>query len=255
MKKDKPLSFGDDIRPGVYKLYSSFEKTRNYCRGKKLISFVLPEIGNGANNIVVSKLPEDKKIIIKNIDGPFYNSKIEKMREASKDKIDFCIKNLIEYSPPLSMSFIFDKKKESSFKTKFQKLVLKQMKEGIYFLGKRNYAMSAKKLSGLGFGLTPSGDDFLSGIVLAMSIGSNKDKARIIVKNCKTENLISYNTLKNHLRSRAEEKIKKFINSLRFEDRDKIHRCLMKVINKGHTSGSDFLSGFLFEIKNIYNLL
>lgn len=243
------LSYGDCVKNGRYTLFSSFEKVKNYRYKKNLVSFVLPEIGNGPCNIVVLSLPTETEIKIERPEVDIYDSSIKDVK-ILRNNIDLALSVLLKNSPLKSMAFIFDRKKEKNFKTEFEKKMLFEMKKGINCLLKNDFKNGVKKLSGLGFGLTPSGDDFLSGLVLSMSVKGEKDKAEEIFKNYRTQNIISYNNIKNHLMKKTDEKTKKFIYSLGLKNRNELISALKNVINKGHTSGSDFLSGFLLPLNN-----
>ena len=250
------ISFGDNIKPGVYKLHSAFQKVKNYNNGINLVSLVLEDIGEGPNNIVVPFLPDFAKIEIKknkfysdNITAEIkrkYYSKISEEFKIEKNILDFCVFALLKYSPPLSMAFVFDKKRRFNFKTGFQKQMFKKMESGIKFLIKNDYVNGTGALRGLGFGLTPSGDDFLSGLVLAMRLKKKYKDAKLILNNFKTKNILSYNALKNCFEKKVDGKIKNFINSVKMKNKRNILKALKDSVNKGHTSGSDFLSGFLF---------
>lgn len=248
-------SFGDNIKPGVYKLHSSFEKVRNFNYKNNLVSVVLSSIGEGPNNIVVSCLPDSLEIRIRENEVFFddirrrierkYISEIHQFN-MKKTIFNFCVSGLLKYSSDLSMAFVFDERRKFNFKTIFEREILKKMESGINYLIKRDYVKATKILNGLGFGLTPSGDDFLSGLVLSMRLKKNYKGAKLILDNFKTKNILSYNALKNCFEKKVDRKIKNFINSVNIKNKINILNALKDVINKGQTSGSDFLSGFLF---------
>ncbi|MCX7648394.1 MAG: DUF2877 domain-containing protein [Elusimicrobiales bacterium] len=219
----------------------------------------MPEIGAGPNNIVVSKLYDVKEIkILKNkiyfddiekTADKIFKSKIEGKIKIEKKTIDYCINILLRYAPSFSTAFIFDNNREKDFKTQFQKKLLENIKKGVGLIQKKRYGPGTKKLSGLGLGLTPSGDDFLSGFVLAMRLKGDKTNSNIILNSFKTKNLISLNSIKNSFDKRADEKTKEFLFSIKSNNKKDIYKSMIKIIKKGHTSGSDFLSGFLFYFK------
>lgn len=250
------ISFGDNIKPGIYKLHSVFEKVKNYSNGRNLVSIVLNDIGEGPNNIVVPFLPDFAKIEINkkkfysdNISAEIkrkYFSIINEKIKIEKNILDFCVSSLLKYSPPLSMAFVFDEKRRFDFKMGFQKQMLKKMEEGINFLIKNDYVKGTKSLNGLGLGLTPSGDDFLSGLTLAMRLRGDEKQSKSVLNNFKTKNIISFNAIKNSFNKRVDIKLKNFLSAFNNGDKKRISKSVREIINKGHTSGSDFLSGFLF---------
>ncbi|PIS48088.1 MAG: hypothetical protein COT17_00075 [Elusimicrobia bacterium CG08_land_8_20_14_0_20_51_18] len=259
----KILSFGDRIKDGEYKLYSSFGKVLNFLREKKLVSLVLSEIGPGPNNIAVSFLPEIKRLEIKKklvyFDGfpkkapdtCIYDSAVRRSKKSffPGQNLRFCVKELSGISPALSMAFVFCPAREKEFKSGFEKKMLARMKKGVWELERGKYARGAGTLSGLGFGLTPSGDDFLGGFTLALKLsGRGEKKIRLILKKFKSENPVSRSFFGACARGRVDLRTKKFLQSLGSSDRKALKKSLEDLLDRGHTSGADFLSGFLFAL-------
>ncbi len=252
----KIISFSRDIRPGVYFLHSSFSKAENYFRGRNIVSLVLPGVSDGPGNIVVSRLSGAKEIKISNgciyLDGrphklsdKSYDPAVNFLLKIEGEKFDESRRNLLKYAPPLSMAFIFDGRREAFFSAPFLKNMLSAMKNGINLLKKGKISRGAAALSGLGHGLTPSGDDFLAGLILGLKISGRNKKAERVFTGCKTENLISIKGLKSSRKGFCTAKFKSFLFALKL---GKPHLKKFKdAVEFGSTSGSDFMAGFLFS--------
>ncbi|MFM1524409.1 MULTISPECIES: DUF2877 domain-containing protein [Helcococcus] len=110
-----------------------------------------------------------------------------------------------------------------------------------------------EKLIGLGMGLTPSGDDYISGLLLIIVAINSPLKEykelfyKIILKNKYNTNIISYEMLKNSIEGDFKSLYTNFLNKvfnckLNFDDIDMI----LKI---GHTSGKDTLLGIFTGLK------
>ncbi|MCA9765330.1 MAG: DUF2877 domain-containing protein [Carnobacterium sp.] len=110
----------------------------------------------------------------------------------------------------------------------------------------------AKKLIGLGQGLTPSGDDFLVGLLLAFSTSNttffNQEKWREqIVKEAKSHtNIISYSAIKYAASGQTRETIALFIETLDAKENDEqVKLALANVMKIGSSSGTEMAWGIL----------
>ena len=273
------LSIGDFFTPGTYKLHSHFSKVINYSCNKNLISIVCGEIGNGPVNIVVSEIVQlsDEKIIIsKNkISGDaisidfsnalLYNSSLN-ASDIKKFDINYIIQNLspllIKYASELSLTVLLDDSRRINFSSSFEKEFLRKMISGAEKINDAHFIEAVKTFAGCGFGLTPSGDDFITGMLNALfllqEISGNKNLDSLrenIFKASETENIISLNAMKMALNGRFHEKMKKTICSLSEKDENKIHTNCLRLLTMGETSGADMLTGFLytFVVENRFN--
>lgn len=109
----------------------------------------------------------------------------------------------------------------------------------------------AKQLIGLGQGLTPSGDDFLTGMLLAFSTVKgnqfNKNSWSLhVVKEAKEKtNFISYSTLKYAANGEARETIGSLFQVLFNKKEADVEQELKKVMQIGSSSGTEILWGII----------
>jgi len=116
-----------------------------------------------------------------------------------------------------------------------------------------------RKFCGAGQGLTPQGDDFLTGLAAAMMLF--KKINRLEFQNCEYymtlcrgsfksgANALSFFFLDNILSNRYDIVQKSFIVNLFYGYRT---RFTEEILKRGHTSGNDFLAGFFFGYINFY---
>jgi hypothetical protein len=273
------LSIGDFFTPGTYQLHSHFSKVVNYSCNKNLISVVCSEIGNGPVNIVVSEsgnLSDEKIIISKNkISGDTfsidvsnancYNSSID-ANDIRQIDIDFIIKNLspllIKNASELSLTVLLDDSRRINFSSSFEKEFLRKMISGAEKMNDAHFIEAIKTFAGCGFGLTPSGDDFITGMLNALFIlreisgNKNLDSLRNkILQEAESENIISSNAMKMAANGRFHERMKNMIFALSEKDENKIHSNCHQLLTMGETSGADMLTGFLytFVVENRFN--
>ncbi|MFC0309955.1 DUF2877 domain-containing protein [Gallibacterium trehalosifermentans] len=106
-----------------------------------------------------------------------------------------------------------------------------------------------KNLLGLGVGLTPSGDDFLCGLVVALILPqspfhSQREKlATAILANLQLTNPISIGFLQDACLAQVSRPVQLFIHNLLSTTYDPV--VVQNVITLGHRSGFDLLSGLL----------
>jgi len=109
---------------------------------------------------------------------------------------------------------------------------------------------AAQELAGLGIGLTPAGDDFILGAILAAWIIHPVDVAGVLAEEvAKVAAALTTSLSAAWLRSagRGEAGIlwHQSFSALRAGDSFAIQRKITKLLSMGHTSGADALAGFV----------
>ena len=263
----KILNYGDLIAEGEYFSHSTFEHVLNFNFKEKLISVADNKVGAGPLNIVVDKIEPIRilKVSGKDIfinDEKFPKANIEKYDSIISDVpasvfleffLEF-IKIVKEKAKPQSCAFLLDAKREDTFKDSFGRNFVFRMKEGINDFLQRNFVGGTKKIRGLGFGLTPSGDDFLGGYLLGLSISERMTKKNfskrkdIIFENALSKNLISNSFLFCYHGGRIDAKVRDLIKVITIGLIELIEAKTVKLIDIGHNSGSDVLTGLILGI-------
>ena len=266
-------SIGDCLFSGTYNIHSQFEKVVNYSCGNNLLSFVEVEIGNSPVNIVVNNIDDLKQIVQISLSKQelICDSKIYALQNSTQynsdiEEINFneniILKNikklqsiLVKHASPLSLAFVFDKSRENNFISSFEKNFLQKVKSAINKFDEGKIIEGIKLIRRCGFGLTPSGDDFIAGMLNALflieKISKQHNFATLrneIYLTSKTENIISQNAIYFASKGRFNEVFKNLLFSLNDENDELLQQSAIKFLQSGESSGADTLSGFLFTV-------
>ena len=117
---------------------------------------------------------------------------------------------------------------------------------------------AARKLAGLGQGLTPAGDDFILGAVLAVWIIYPLDVARVLALEvtdaaAPLTTSLSAAWLTSAGRGEAGILWHQFFEALISSNHESIQEMMDKILAVGETSGADALAGFIGLFKHIAN--
>jgi hypothetical protein len=138
------------------------------------------------------------------------------------------------------------------------------------FSGDQNMVITrALEILGLGPGLTPSGDDFLAGLILSLTVGgkvlrgSNKSELGFyrkvsanICKLAKEKTTIYTQTLLSQARSGEGPKaVVELIHALLTKDPNQVATSAKTVISMGETSGADIAIGIYYGIRFLVSRL
>ena len=261
-------SYGDYLSNGIYSIHSRFNNVINFISGEFLVSIVTKDIGAGPLNIVVAGIDINQiySLIINEksciLNGIKYNNDISKQTGSTikcdhinifkfKSNLNAFKKCLLENSPPKSLTFLMNEERKSNFKTSFEKEFIKKFKSGVEQIFSSNYIDGIKKIKGLGFGFTPSGDDFICGLLLGLNIARQFFQYELINKineisfAAKGGNPISNAFILCAKQGLMFEKFKKLVFSILYLDEIKIFENTKQLCSIGATSGADMGVGFL----------
>ncbi|MCD6579165.1 DUF2877 domain-containing protein [bacterium] len=260
---------------GNLKIHSKFNNVVNFtdiCGN--LVSIVSKIIGNGPNNIVVDDLSvlEPVNIEITN-DHIILNNEVNSLDEIEIYNDKFSIENfaleqfkynllhikksLMVNAHPLSAAFLIDKKREGNFKRGFELALMKSIRKGMDDLIKSGF-INGRPLTGIGMGLTPTGDDLLNGTLLAFSIFAiitNTETLKIrkpLYESIGSTNIISRTFLYYSYLGRFYEKFKELITAM--SNGDRLNEAFYKYLDIGETSGADILTGFIIAMEKLLDL-
>jgi len=174
---------------------------------------------------------------------------------------------LLEHAAPLSMAVVLDTGRREFFQGSFARALCDRFLEGAAACGAGEYAQAAALLQGVGYGLTPSGDDFLCGVMLALhcawlvhgytvprcdrmaqvSAGRARELAEPLAANLQRSAFMSRTFLRDAIAGRWPRRLRDAAESLGARDGDDtiIRQTVLRALDHGATSGADLLSGFL----------
>lgn len=276
-------SVGDALEEGIYIVHSSFRNVVNFVKHDKptsipVVSVVTEEIGAGPVNIVCSGFdaPDIKALRISQQGMRIndcqigvgrshqYSSRIRIPQNAAKcleQQLTFCETELIQSAPRRSLAFLLDEQRRDDFHSGFEQAVAKKLRIGVSELFYGDFFSGVRLMKGVGFGLTPSGDDFLVGLLLGLWVIQQVYQQEIsavreqVYQIAKSQNVLSNTFLYCAKEGLLFERWKAFLLTLFFAEEDAIRAALQRVLSMGETSGADAAVGFLLTLKNTQTVM
>lgn len=269
------LSIGSLVKKGTYSsIHSRFDNVINFNTNEQhLLSLCNTHVGGGPCNLVVSdidfmnicqikvgqnKITFDKTEILypEEIITEYY------IPETDKDKFLINLttvkEGLKKYSVEKSLVYLIFNEKYSEFKSTIEINIANKLQKAWELFKNEDIIKSIKLFRGTGIGLTPSGDDFNSGALLAINILNKFNIFKkisikdIIFETAKGENKIVNTQLYVSKLGMCNEKVHRLLVSLGSNDTQNIENCIRECCNTGETSGSDFMTGFYLVLNYFF---
>lgn len=268
------LSYGDSIPNGDYRLHSAFANAINFRKGKIIVSLVPPRTGAGPLNLVIKQLPLGAKRLrasrfyfyldenrLRKAPAAVYSSGIpanSPAPEVVRRNAVTLAEILIRTAPAKSLAFVFDRELEKHFSRVFEKLLLARFKRAMKFFKAGDYLRGVKTMRGLGFGLTPSGDDFISGLLAGFNyalLNMRSDlQGRIeeIYAHAEGNNLISNAFMRASYEGKVNAKVQQLMVAISAGTSFELEAAAAAAMESGHTSGADFCAGLVFALQDAF---
>jgi hypothetical protein len=231
----------------------------------QVLSVVMQKIGNGPFNLVI-----DEDVLFSNHLNAESKISIQPNR-LTLENLDIKIDQAELWSPRPSWEILYAKRNniinqvtslpkwESSIKQDIassQSALLamtpayESLLSGVTSTDLPESIDSAKQLAGLGQGLTPSGDDFILGAILAAWIIHPNHVARVLageITNAVAPLTTSLSGAWLRSAGRGEAGIlwHNFFNALIADDSNALQLHITELLSVGHTSGADAFAGFI----------
>lgn len=253
-------------------MHSTFNNITNFINEyKNIISIAHNDNYLSPNSILISDLSHKKvQSIIINVESikinnlTFKKNKLKTYDSTIKSIIEdpvkilntvesFIMKNISELNS-LSLAFLIDPKFENNFKTSFQKAYVKYIRTAWEEIKTGKLIQGVKKIKGSGLGLTPGGDDLITGMLYALiliekiKISDTTKIRQSIYEAAAGKNDISRTMLYHANKGAYFKQFKELQNALINKNNETIY-YLKNLIAVGETSGSDMLVGFLLSLK------
>lgn len=270
-------SFGDCINFSraleELEVHSVFKNVINLKTLSEIISLVTPAVGKGPNNIVVeandlsrfqSAGLEGKLMFLKEFEVDFGTAKkYDSGLFISKANLSVLFHNLqiteqiiTKESSPFSSAFLLDEFREQYFITTLQINIKNSIKNAFNDLMKGSLD-SVKKLKGVGFGLTPQGDDLINGVIIALYFFeqlyniSTRELRNKIYHFTSSSNLLSRTFIYYSSIGRFYQHFKNYLLSI-LSEVSNVECSTREVLKFGETSGADVLTGFVISLKKFF---
>lgn len=241
----KILSMGDQILPGHYEVKEEFERSLLLLDSDERALFVVDRsIGEGPLNLVVNdphSFVEGSTLEIPRLmKAPVYDSALPRLEREERIKLRTLLeKNLPKKASPDSLVSLFapvqnmsrlQQARDTIFRHAFKHFDAKRLAEGV------------RLIRGCGSGLTPAGDDFLCGMMLASRLRRNWAMAQTILRHALGQNPISNAFLELSAKGRVNIALQQFLET-------PTPAKMVKVCHFGHSSGADLLCGLHHGLK------
>ncbi len=271
------LSVGDCVPNGTFRLHSRFERAVNFAGTRGVVSVVAPEVGGGPVNLVVDAIdPGPAAGLTVTGSGARGRSVVFDGRPLDTEGAtahESCIRlprwssrtlaaNLTTLSafltrcaPEKSLAFLLDPRRSSEFRPGFERAVAAHLRDCATDAMHGDVIRAAHRMAGCGFGLTPSGDDFVCGVLVAMRVGETADDVslwplrREIGEAARTGNVLTDAFLSHACAGRVSATTQALLHALVAGAGDDVAGAAREVVSTGETSGADFAVGLLLQLR------
>jgi len=253
-------------------LHSKFNSAVNFISGETFVFVVNESVGPGPLNIVIkgivpmsvnSLIIEDECIYLNDskldFDADKFYDPLIYLHEFDYNNLILnlgFLENLIKkLSPPHSLAFVFDSGRRPEFTSSFESEYIKRIDLGVQEILFGNILVGVGLIKGLGPGLTPAGDDFNSGLLIALNLVEkicnwNLQKSiNLIWQEAVGSNPFTNAFLLCASRGLLFNKFRELLNAVLYSDQKIILNKTESVLSIGETSGADQLVGFLIGMK------
>ena len=178
-------------------------------------------------------------------------------RERFDANLEYFAHCLRRSAAPKSLAFLLKKKGNPRSRSALERSIAERLTAGSDLIFDGDFWAGIKMCKGLGFGLTPSGDDFIGGVLLALHCGQKifrRDFRRIIksvYRLASGNNPFSNTMLTSAGAGRAIGKIKDLLAALIYGEKLNILKCTKQLRTIGHSSGIDFGTGLLLTFEKL----
>jgi hypothetical protein len=268
-------SYGDSLEKDDYRCHSRFERAVNFFNGHSLVALVDRKIGPGPHHLLISGLDRQKidqltitadELLIEGSRYPFaascrYDSRIDLADEVDRGRfganLEYFSRCLRRSATPRSLAFLLEPRHKVHRRSALARSIAERLAAGSELVFSPDILTGTKMCKGLGFGLTPGGDDFNGGVLLALHCAQkifNRDFRRAITsvyESARGGNPFSNTMLAGASKGRAIGRIKDLLAALLYGGEKDVYRCVKELRTIGHSSGIDFGTGLLLALQKL----
>ncbi len=268
---------GDGLKTGCYKFYAGFKSVDNYVNSQgDIIALSENHTLLAANTIIVNRFSSgqtrhveilDNKVLINNTPvstnkAVTYCSKLYfnnySRNEAVQIVYNFINKNRHNIPKDSLLQLLIDTPTNGTHDTicktsKFDQTLWMNFKQA-FSMFENDFYTCIRLFKGKGCGLTPSGDDFIAGVLYGLHFleliegKSHKHVKQQVYKIAAGKNLFSNNMFIMALHAQYFKRMKDFLPALFHQEHHETQKSFQQLISIGNTSGADLLAGFFSVI-------
>jgi hypothetical protein len=270
------VSIGDQVREGTYPFHSRFRRAVNFRCGTQLISVVDEEISDGPLNIVIRDFHGEStgveagplsvganSVVLGSLhfeftDADCYHSDLildDWDPNLFDQNLGVLEDELRIASSPRSLAFLLDEHRIANFRPGFERALTDQVRRGVCQMQNGHLLDGVRTLRGCGLGLTPSGDDFIAGLLIGLNLLQQLRRrdyqpiADEVFRAAKTGNIFSNSFLDLARRGLLFGRVKELVLALMYESEQMVRSSAAKLMAIGGSSGADLGTGFLLTVR------
>jgi len=163
-------------------------------------------------------------------------------------------------APPRSLIFLVESGSGHAASWDFETALAERFSDGLRLLRDGRYVEGVHKIKGLGWGLTPSGDDFICGLLIALHLRQAlfEENTSSIIEDIGREaagaNPFSTAFLRCAQEGRVFERLQRVLTAILRAAENEIAESAQQLASFGETSGSDLAAGLIFELEKCDSL-
>ncbi|HPR68268.1 MAG TPA: DUF2877 domain-containing protein [Kiritimatiellia bacterium] len=240
----KALSMGDRIRAGAYSVLTRYRRSLLLAgRDGRLLFIVDRSIGPGPLNIVVSRpdrfLPGDAFRLPPWPTAPRFNSSLPRLDRTARARLMTTLQAALpRFAPPDSLVSLMT---SPGTLPPRQTARDQRIRRGLLHISSEQLAAGVRLLRGCGEGLTPAGDDFLCGLMLAGRLLRRPALARAMLPHALGSNPVANAFLNLSAEGRVHIAVQRLLQA-------PSPARVRAVCAFGHSSGADLLCGLLWGL-------
>ncbi len=168
-----------------------------------------------------------------------------------RQNLELLGQSLVENTAATSMAFLLENHLPRRFEGAMESALVDRMRRGVHEIFQGDLLEGIKLLKGCGRGLTPSGDDFIAGLLIGMDLLQKlypvdfRKTMDTVYQAALGENLLSNRLLALARRGLLFEKLKKLVEALVHGEAEEVQTASREVFAVGASSGADLSTGFL----------
>lgn len=164
--------------------------------------------------------------------------------------------SLQQDAPPKSLAFLLDARRARYFQTAFERAFIEQVRRGVREVFRGRLLAGIRDLKGCGPGLTPSGDDFIAGLLVGLNLlqklrGQDlQPVADAVFRATQGANIFSNTFLDLARRGLLFGRLKGLLVALLSGTKLAVRSTARELFALGGTSGADLATGFLMTARD-----
>jgi hypothetical protein len=159
-------------------------------------------------------------------------------------------------APAISLAFLVDSTRRKNLRRGIEQAFADQISRGVHQVFHGRLLPGIRRLKGCGFGLTPAGDDFIAGHLLALHLlqrlrGQNHQPTLdAIFRSAQGDNLFSNTFLDLARRGLLFGRMKDLLAALTSGTRPSVRKAAKQLFAIGETSGADLATGLFMTLRD-----